>query len=99
MHGKDITIPKGTEITAYINGNVPLDLAKFAPPKMPEPVPAASAQATIQIESTPPGTDIELDGAFTGNTLSSIGHFRMRRALISTTRISSVDAGLPLNTP
>jgi hypothetical protein len=31
MHGKDITIPKGTEITAYINGDIPLDAKKFAP--------------------------------------------------------------------
>ena len=31
MHGKDTTIPKGTEITAYVNGNMPLDLVKFAP--------------------------------------------------------------------
>ena len=30
VHGKDITIPKGTEITAYINGDIPLDPAKFA---------------------------------------------------------------------
>ena len=29
MHGKDISIPKGTEITAYINGEVPLNPAKF----------------------------------------------------------------------
>ena len=29
IHGKDITIPKGTEITAYINGDIPLDPAKF----------------------------------------------------------------------
>ena len=29
MHGKDITIPKGTEVAAYINGSQPLDLAKF----------------------------------------------------------------------
>src|SRR5438132_5641376 len=29
MHGKDITIPKGTEITAYVNGDVQLDRAKF----------------------------------------------------------------------
>jgi len=29
VHGKDITIPKGTEITAYINGDIPLDQAKF----------------------------------------------------------------------
>ena len=29
MHGKDITIPKGTEITAYVNGEVPPNPAKF----------------------------------------------------------------------
>jgi hypothetical protein len=29
MHGKDITIPKGTEITAYVNGDIPLDPARF----------------------------------------------------------------------
>jgi hypothetical protein len=75
MHGKDITIPKGTEITAYISGNVPLDLAKFAPPKMPEVVPesASATRATVQIDSDPAGADIELDGAFAGNTPSSVG--------------------------
>lgn len=30
MHGKDITIPKGTEITSFINGNLRFDPAKFA---------------------------------------------------------------------
>ena len=34
IHGKDITVPKGTEITAYINGDIPLDPAKFAPVPM-----------------------------------------------------------------
>jgi len=29
MHGKDITIPKGTELTAYIAADTPLDPAKF----------------------------------------------------------------------
>ncbi len=29
MHGKDITIPKGTELTVYINGDTPIDPAKF----------------------------------------------------------------------
>jgi len=32
VKGKDITIPKGTEITAYINGDIPLDPAKFGAP-------------------------------------------------------------------
>src|SRR6266436_10392085 len=31
MHGKDITIPAGTEITAYVNGDMKLELAKFQP--------------------------------------------------------------------
>jgi hypothetical protein len=30
MHGKDITIPKGTEVTAYTNGEIKLEAAKFA---------------------------------------------------------------------
>jgi hypothetical protein len=30
MHGKDITMPKGTPITAFINGDVKLDESKFA---------------------------------------------------------------------
>jgi len=30
MHGKDIVIPKGTEITAFIDDDIPLDRAKFA---------------------------------------------------------------------
>lgn len=29
MKGKDITIPKGTEITAYVNTDIPLDRSKF----------------------------------------------------------------------
>src|SRR6266436_5807943 len=56
MHGKDITIPKGTEITAYISGDIPLDPAKFhsqvatqpaADPTSGQPSPvAAPAQST-----------------------------------------------------
>jgi hypothetical protein len=29
MHGKDVTMPKGTEINAFINGDVKLDKSKF----------------------------------------------------------------------
>lgn len=31
MHGKDITIKEGTEVTAYVAGDITLDAAKFAP--------------------------------------------------------------------
>ena len=55
MHGKDVTIPKGTEVTAYISGDVKLDPAKFQPaPLVPfrtaslyrQQVPSSSPAAT-----------------------------------------------------
>jgi len=78
MHGKDISIPKGTEITAYINGNVPLDLAKFvAPGRTAVPQVASGAamnpnEAVLDITSTPVGAEIELDGSFVGSAPSSV---------------------------
>ena len=30
MNGKNITIPKGTEVTAYVAADTPLDPAKFS---------------------------------------------------------------------
>jgi hypothetical protein len=81
MHGKDISIPKGTEITAYVNGDVKMDIAKFQPgaPVSQQPSIAVShdmnvnsASAKLQIDSTPPGADIEVDGSFVGNTPSEL---------------------------
>jgi hypothetical protein len=79
MHGKDITIPKGTEITAYVSGDMKLDFAKFQPPSpAAQPVLGGSSRdqnpnfAKLQIESTPPGADIEVDGNFVGNTPSDV---------------------------
>ena len=70
VHGKDITIPQGTEITAFVEGDMHLDMARFAPATAPQT--AATAQASLLIESTPPGADIEVDGGFVGNTPSTV---------------------------
>ena len=79
MHGKDITIPKGTEITAYINGDVSLDPAKFsAQPdtRLAAPEIASTANSTepsmIGIKSNPEGADIIIDGKFVGNAPSTV---------------------------
>jgi hypothetical protein len=77
MHGKDTSIPKGTEITAYVNGDVKMDLAKFQPATPPPGVlaqsgMASSASAKLQLESNPSGADIEVDGNFVGNTPSDV---------------------------
>jgi hypothetical protein len=78
MHGKDISIPKGTEITAYVNGDLRLDLAKFQPNTPAQAVMASasanagSMSAKLQLESVPMGADIEVDGSFVGNTPSEV---------------------------
>jgi acetyltransferase-like isoleucine patch superfamily enzyme len=79
MHGKDITIPKGTEITAYVAADTALDSAKFA--KQPaatansQPSTEAAATsdfATAAIKSSPDGADITIDGNFVGTTPSNL---------------------------
>ncbi|HET9307302.1 MAG TPA: PEGA domain-containing protein [Candidatus Sulfotelmatobacter sp.] len=76
MHGKDISIPKGTEVTAYINGDMKLDIAKFQPNAPAQQIAAvvspSSTSAKLQLESNPSGADIEVDGGFVGNTPSDV---------------------------
>ncbi len=83
MHGKDITIPRGTEITAYINGDMNLDPAKFTVPApnsaatVPAPTGEASTPAlpetiAVPVGSTPDGADIVVDQKFVGNTPSTV---------------------------
>jgi PEGA domain len=73
MHGKDITIPKGTEITAYINGDTHLDQAKFQNGSgAAQSATTVAGTAQMEISSTPAGADIELDGKFVGSTPSTI---------------------------
>jgi hypothetical protein len=78
MHGKDISLPKGTEITAYVNGDAKLDIAKFQPAVPAESTAAGADQnavpvsAKLNVESDPPGADIEVDGSFVGNTPSDV---------------------------
>src|SRR6266446_6903070 len=79
MHGKDITIPKGTEITAYIAGDTPLDPARFkqstavvsesTTSKSEGVTPNLSAAA---IKSVPDGAEITIDGKLMGTTPSTI---------------------------
>jgi hypothetical protein len=81
MHGKDITIPKGTELTAYVNGDLKLDITKFQPlqsaPAVASVVATTAAaptgQAQMQVTSAPEVADIEIDGIFVGDTPSAVG--------------------------
>jgi hypothetical protein len=77
MHGKDITIPQGTEITAYINGDFNLDRTKFVSSSANAATPVAGgpsneALSAVEIKSVPDGADITVDGKFIGNTPSTV---------------------------
>jgi hypothetical protein len=73
IHGKDITIPKGTEVTAFVEGDTKLDLAKFVPvAPFGAPVAAATQTASLTVEASVANCDIEIDGEFVGSTPSTL---------------------------
>lgn len=105
MKGKDITIPKGTEITAYVNGDISLDPKKFVPsaqsneqpaPTLPEakteqaPSAIDSEFSSVTIKSLPDGAEISIDGKFAGFTPSTL------RLKLGEYRISIKQAGYVL---
>ena len=58
--GQDASITQGTDLTAYINGNQPLDLTRLR---------AASGPTTeVKVASTPPNAEISVDGRLAGST-------------------------------
>lgn len=65
MHGKDITIPKGTEITAYVNGDMPLNRAAFAGASAGGAVAAASGRGQPAAAGLAPPTLIMVDPSVT----------------------------------
>ena len=85
IKGKNITIPKGTEIISYISGQTPLEIAKFARTTTENPqavsAPADSqtssatntaALSTLLVKSTPDGAEITIDGKYVGSTPSTL---------------------------
>src|SRR6267154_6687814 len=72
IHGKDITIPKGTEVTAFVQRDMKLDMAKFAPAGTAVASAPATATSGLTVESNVPNCDIEVDGSFMGNTPSTL---------------------------
>lgn len=71
MRGKDITIPKETVITAYIDGD--REIAMSAPNGQAGiQQTALSPAGEITFKSDPDGADITVDGKFVGSTPSTI---------------------------
>jgi hypothetical protein len=78
MKGKDITIPQGTEVTAFVEGDMRLDMTKFGVAPAPAAAPSNTllasngSQVSLSIDSTPPGAEINVDENFVGSTPSTV---------------------------
>jgi hypothetical protein len=85
--GKSCELQVQTAFSGLVNNDagdlkkrVNESLAKLKNEPLPAPaakpdqaaVPAAVAQASLAVESTPAGADVEIDGAFVGNTPSTL---------------------------
>jgi len=75
MHGKDITIPKGTEINAFVASDTPLEASKFAPiinvATSADSAPATTdSAASVTVKSNPDSANITVDGKYVGTTQS-----------------------------
>jgi PEGA domain len=67
IHGTNTTFPRGTEITAFVNGDLRLDLASFgaAPPAVAA---VNEIKTSLQITSAPDGAQVQIDGTAAGST-------------------------------
>jgi hypothetical protein len=78
IKGKNIIIPKGTEITAYVAADTPINIDSFTSrtetltSPSPQPVSLAPEGSTIIVKSNPDGAEITVDGKFMGTTQSTL---------------------------
>jgi hypothetical protein len=72
IHGKDIAIPKGTEVTAFVQGDMKLDMARFAPIGATVASAPPTTASGLTVEANVPNCDIEVDGNFMGSTPSTL---------------------------
>jgi hypothetical protein len=88
MHGKDITVPKGAEVVAYVNGDQKLSAARFSPANTDQTqvsstassssapanstVPNTSAPGSIYVHSSPDSAEVYVDGSLVGDTPATL---------------------------
>jgi hypothetical protein len=78
IKGKNITIPKGTEITGYVAADTPINSApsnvQAGTSNNPTPQPDSlnTDLSTVALKSSPDGAEITIDGKFMGTTPSTL---------------------------
>jgi hypothetical protein len=72
VEGKDISLKKGRELLAYINGDVRLDFSVVSNSTSTKPVNSDGGLAELEVSSVLGGAEIRVDGKFVGQTPSSL---------------------------
>lgn len=74
IKGKNIIIPKGTEVTAYVAADTPVVAPVLSESSTAAPTvsPTVSDASTVVVRSTPDGAEITIDGKFVGTTPSTL---------------------------
>jgi hypothetical protein len=73
MKGKNIEIPQGTEITAYVAADTQLDRVKFSEPTAQQDASTLPATSSaVSISSVPAAAEITIDDKFVGTTPSVV---------------------------
>ncbi len=78
IKGKNITIPKGTEITGYVAADTPINAASLnvqmgaSNTSTPPPASLNTDLSTVAVKSSPDGAEITIDGKFMGTTPSTL---------------------------
>ena len=67
IHGTNTVFPRGTEINAFVNGDLTLDLTSFRAAPSAEPA-SDEFKTALQITSTPSDAQVQVDGAVAGRT-------------------------------
>ena len=81
MHGKDISIPKGTEVTAYVSGDMKLDPVKFQPVPVQQtliqqtPVQQTIAAAAVSSAANPTSAKMQIESDPSGADIEVDGGF------------------------
>jgi len=72
MRGKDINIPAGTEIMAYVDGDREISLSSPSATAVASAPPSTPPTAAVSIRSAPDGADVTVDGKYTGSAPSTL---------------------------
>jgi hypothetical protein len=75
LKGKNIEVPQGSEVTAYVAGDTPLDPARFpatTASAVEAPLAGTEVNSSVTIKSDPDSAEITVDDKFVGTTPSTI---------------------------